>query len=276
MNHEKEIIDRENKYEVLEEKKLPSVPIYNSDDELEVAIKTQIALNDEFSSYNAVYQLIGFDMLGINNLKGGTQKRIAKEKLTQYAEFEPTGKTAYSVKCVSLFEIPYYLAEKIDGRGKAGHYINHIIPAFISYLLSHNETDYNKTVGMLSVDLGLINSEYPKLIDYEYVNELIESNPSLKKGFISKFYYSCKQELNEIVHRALRRLRDEYKALLFYDKYLIILAGGESFLSDEEWDKMILRAEHETLAEFGVTKMQAIYNRKLEKKFFSCMQKDQR
>ena len=67
--------------------------IFNPDDDLERFIKENFYEGLVFPNKKAIYNTIGLNLLGIKNLNGGKQKRIAESKVKQHMDIQPVDKS---------------------------------------------------------------------------------------------------------------------------------------------------------------------------------------
>lgn len=230
--------------------------ISNPLDKLEIAVKQNLTEGENYKSWNVIYKTVGF-----GSLKGGEQKARAKEKLSQYALFTPTGRTKYEQCCEEIFAVPCYL-EKADGRGKNGFYIDRLVPLILYSLLAYSKCVILTSIRKLAVQTSIVSPQYSKLpSDKKTLAELSKHKPVITKYSVNDFYNNCHEELTAIIYRTLDRLQDEY-SLLDYEKTFLIkkveknpIDGTESEISSiaNRQQRIIIRkAERIALNEMGL------------------------
>ncbi len=253
-----------------------NVPILNSKDITEIAIKTKTEIGQIFlNGRKELIKTIGVKNLNMKNREGnlitdlqkiskGKNKRKADEIIEQYLDIQnrPDLKQ-FAIQIADIFEIPHYI-EKEDGRGKNGFYIEHLMPIMVYYLLQKNENIIYTNVEELSCFVGLVTKNYKKIS----LKELAEINPRFTAAMLNQFYYRCKPELESVIFKVLDLLQSEYKTLNYYKNYCIFTNNGDCHTSSKNEDVIIRQTEHKVLKEFNAKRILTIFQRKQQKKFY--------
>ena len=247
--------------------------IFNPDDDLERFIKENFYEGLVFPNKKAIYNTIGLNLLGIKNLNGGKQKRIAESKVKQHMDIQPVEKSKRQQEIIEIYDVPHYIAKE-DMRGKRGKFRDKLIPISINWLLqvisdnrskeNYNETIIYTTVNQLAYEFGLISSEYQSISN----ERLEEIDPLLKPYVVSQFYYISKPQIKGKIFDTLDVLQDDYRVLTYYRNYLITTNDNKTFISDKTHDNIIRKAERTIIKEMGYSSLPFIFKAKKENEFY--------
>lgn len=249
-------------------KELPSIEIYNSDDVTEVAIKTKTKIGQIFmKGRKELISIIGVENLNMKDRDGnlitdlqkiskGKRKYKADKIIDQYCDIQkrPDLKQ-YSIQITDIYDIPM-INEIINNKGKKGFYKDRVIPLIVKYLLLQG--NINTTINQLSKNIGLISKSFK---NNEIENELIKNNKDITIFEINKFYSYCKPEQERIIFTALDALQDDYSVITYIKNFLILDINGNARTSTLKEDKTIRDVQEDVLEEFGVTRIFSIYQR---------------
>lgn len=240
-----------------------TIPIYNPDDKIEVIVKNEFAIGQICKSKKEIFETIGIENLGIKNLNGGKQKRIANDTVSQYLSMQPVNGKKQMQQITDIFEIPHILDE-IDNRGRSGFYLDRGIPIVLNYFQKKGENEICTSVDNLSRVIGLVGDKFKRLSS----DELLEYNNKFTQAMVSQFYYRCKPEQEAVVFRILDRLQNDYSVISYYKNFNIKHFDGSVHVSTVEEDILIRRTQKRVLNEFNAKKLMTIYRRKQEKEFY--------
>ena len=225
--------------------------IYNPDDPIEVAVKTNLNEGQTISSFSELCRLCN-----VNLGQGGKQRRNAETKISQYLDYSETVQEGQRKKsCIinEIYEIPH-----VHSRRGGSKYRERLLRA-LYYDLSNADnmvqdgllvTDYDD----LAVRLGFANRFFRLLSSYRYKTEeapvfyrknLSEINPRL----ISEFQIVCRSRyrvhiigmLRDALSNGMLESVEEHHRLIFED---------HSHRLAEEWeDAIVSRLHHEFISD---------------------------
>ena len=241
------------------------VAIYNPDDSLEVEIKNNIAISQEFKSMKKLFDAVNISNHGIK-INSGRQKKNATQILSQYILPEPTGRTKYSIKVSDIFEIPHYI--ELDKHGGNRFYREKCIPLLLDYIIkivgNIPEHIIYTTISDIARQTGIVNQNYGLT---EKNKEITDNNPKLTSYMISNFYFETRPILKSVLFGVLDELQDERSVLRYKQNYCIQTKTGYRTSNDKE-DEIITKAQRKIMKEFNVKRISTVFKRKLQNKFY--------
>ena len=201
--------------------------IYDPDDPIEVAVKTNLKKKQTVSSFAELCRLCNVS-LG----HGGKQRRNAEAKISQYIDYAVVGEEGQRRKSYvinEIFEIPH-----VHSRRNSGKYRDRLMRALYYDLMNADNLD---TDGLLVTDyddlavrLGFVNRHYRLLSDYRYKSRKLP--PAFDKEvspihplLISEFLMTCKSRykaiimsmLDDFLSKGMMESKQEKIELVFLD-----------------------------------------------------------
>lgn len=173
----------------------------------------------------------------------------------------------YGLRCIDIYDIPHYVEESPDGRGKNGFYKDRLIPLLINCFLKlakRRQYTLFTTVTELSKQVGLVGMNYKNRV---YESELKETNTHFSDYSINQLYFYCKPELDAVIFRALDSLQKDYSTITYKKIYRIKTCQGSHVASEKEIN-IIHLAEEKILKELEAATISAIFKRKIQDKFY--------
>lgn len=206
---------------------MKKLTIYDPDDPIEVAVKTNLKKRQTVNSFSELCRLCG-----VTFSQGGKQRRNAEAKISQYidyAVFGEEGQRRKSYVINEIYEIPH-----VHSRRNSGKYRDRLIRALYYDLMNADSldtdgllvTDYDE----LAVQLGFVNRYYQRLSDYRYKsrkfapafdNLVSPIHPLLINEFLmvckSRYRAILKSTLNDLLAKGMLESREEPIQLVFVD-----------------------------------------------------------
>lgn len=230
---------------------MKKLTIYDPDDPIEVAVKTNLKKRQTVNSFSELCRLCG-----VTFSQGGKQRRNAEAKISQYIDYAIVGEEGQRRKSYVINEI--YEIPHVHSRRNSGKYRDRLIRALYYDLMNADNldtdgllvTDYDE----LAVKLGFANRFFRLLSSYRYMTDeapvlyrknLSEINPRI----ISEFMIVCRSRrkihiigmLKDALSKGMLESVEEHTKLTFED-YSTRLA--------EVWeDEIITRLHHEFISD---------------------------
>ena len=230
---------------------MENLTIYDPDDPVEVAVKTNLNEAQTVNSFSELCRLCNVP-LG----HGGKQRRNAEAKISQYIDYSEIKQDGQrKIVCIinEIYDIPH-----VHTRRSGGKYRNRLLRALYYELTNDDSLDPEGLVitdlDKLAVKLGFANQYLQLLSSYRYKAEdtpiyyrktLSEINPRI----ISEFQIVCRSRykphilgmLNDALSKGMLESVEEHTRLIFEDR---------SHRVAEEWeDAIITRLHHEFISD---------------------------
>ena len=206
---------------------MKKLTIYDPDDPIEVAVKTNLKKRQTVNSFSELCRLCG-----VTFSQGGKQRRNAEAKISQYIDYAVIGEEGQHRKSYVINEI--YEIPHVHSRRNSGKYRDRLIRALYYDLMNADNLD---TDGLLITDydelaerLGFVNRYYWLLSDYRYKSRKLP--PAFDKVVspihplvISEFLMTCKSRyksiimsmLNDFLSKGMIESKQEKIELFFLD-----------------------------------------------------------
>lgn len=249
--------------------------IYDYNDELEVAIKTNLFEGDKVKNFKALCQLIGLEIIlhraELSNMNGRKQRNKIEKVLSQYLIFErEDNKQEITIKTV--FDIPDYI-DFSSKRGLDGKVRDNAIPLIASSLNKEKEATIIRTTKQLAKIIGCLIYE-----DEKYIKNKCKYEKDKKPYRLYNMVIAQSRPItNRWVYSALLSLNKDYNAINYYDIIIIKfydMSKKKSFQKivtmNENEAKIITFAKAEILKEYNLQRMYYVYQRgkKFTDKFY--------
>ena len=214
--------------------------IYNPDDPIEVAVKTNLEEGQVFGNFNELCRLCE-----ITSDTGGKQRNLAKATLSHYVdftEFVPEGRRRTSYLINEIYDVPHLQT------GRGGQYRSRLIRLIYFYLAnSESSTPTNSiimTYDQLAEVVGLINPAFTELVflrngDTVQESSLPEFVKELNPRHISDFIASCRSRFNEYLRGALHDMVNRGMIESFDENYWLSMSDGSQRWA-EDWEREII------------------------------------
>ena len=214
--------------------------IYNPDDPIEVAVKTNLEEGQVFGNFNELCRLCG-----ITPDAGGKQRNLAKATLSHYVdftEFVPEGRRRANYRINEIYDVPHLQS------GRGGRYRSRLIRLIHFYLTNiESGTPTNSiimTYDQLAEVVGLINPAFTELVllrngETNLSNALPEFVMKLNPRHISDFIASCRSRFNEYLRGALHDMDNRGLIKSFDENYWLSMSDGSQRWA-EDWEHEII------------------------------------
>ena len=221
--------------------------IFDADDRIEVAVKTNLKEGQIFDNFNELCRLCE-----ISPESGGKQRRLAKATLSHYVdldEFVPEGRRRASYRINEIYDIPHLQT------GRGGRYRSRLIPVIYFFLTGiESSTPSNSivmTLDKLAENVGLINSSFKELSflrdgNTDMPNQLPESVKELNPRHIGDFIASCRSRFNEYLRGALHDMVSRGLIRSFDENYWLTMSDGSQRWA-EDWEHDIISRLYDEL-----------------------------
>ena len=214
--------------------------IYNPDDPIEVAVKTNLEEGQIFGNFNELCRLCG-----ISSDAGGKQRNLAKATLSHYVdliEFIPEGRRRANYRINKIYDVPHLQS------GRSGRYRSRLIRLILFHLAnSESSTPTNSiimTFDQLAEKGGLIRPAFEELVflrngDSSQASSLPKFVKELNPRHISDFIASCRGRFNEYLRGALHDMVDRGLIMSFDENYWLNMSDGSQRWA-EDWEREII------------------------------------
>lgn len=240
--------------------------IYDYNDELEIAIKTNLFEGDKVKNFKALCQLIGLEIIlhraELSNMNGRKQRNKIEKVLSQYLIFErEDNKQEITIKTV--FDIPDYI-DFLSKRGQNAEIKKRTVPLLADVFLNKKEEKFNSNTKKLAKHLcdffednNIIRKSCKNTNDkkepYRFYNAIIARARPITKRWVYIGLNSLEKEYNAIIYNDIIVLK-YYDNVKERDDETII------YKSDNEY-KIIQNAIAKILLEYKLAKMFFVYQK---------------
>lgn len=228
-------------------------------DDLQQKIYNQLTVGQEFRSWNALYNELGY-----SNLSGGKQKLILQRKILQYINIEKV--SAQKIKVSEIYSEPHLA---MDQRGRAGIYVGYIKRTLLYHL---NEID--KDCAYLSYDViaevvGAVNKYFPHY--YQRYSQIQKQNLKLEPQRVDAFVTECRS-INRSIDSAINQLESEH--IITADKiFIFTLDDNKIRMSTKREAECLRRIEHELRNELPYKQWETVFDDKIKDIFYETVKK---
>lgn len=250
------------------------VPVYNTNDSTEIAVKNALFQNQVYNSLSDIFKLIGLENLGVKSISGGKQKQRAESALKQYVDLQSVPGSSRKRK-VFIYDVPSII-ERPDNRGKSGFYIDRSVPIGLDLFSKTRNKKIQTSVPKLSRAMGIVSPFY-KTIEQK---DLAEINEKYTVYMVESLYAESNKRLQKIVYPMLTTLQNTYKVITWFDRIWFakeaiidaetgdIIAPKQYYMADDDEREFVINTERDVLDEFECDDMWDIYVRKLKNLFY--------
>lgn len=226
-------------------------------DDLQQKIYNRLTVGQEFRSWNALYNELGY-----TNLSGGKQKLILQRKILQYINIEKV--SAQKIKVSEIYSEPHYA---VDHRGRSGIYVEYIKRTLLYRLKEIEQYYVYYSYDEVAEIVGAANKYFPKY--YTYYSQIQKQNLKLTSKRVDAFVSECRS-INRSIDSVINQLESEH--IITEDKiFIFTLDNNKIRMSKKREAECLKRIEHELRDELPYEQWQMVFDNKIRDNFYKMV-----